>query len=43
VRRIQVLLGHVSLSSTQVYLGVEISDLARMIEKSHPGSGPAIG
>jgi integrase/recombinase XerD len=36
VRHIQVLLGHASLSSTQVYLGVEIADLARMIEKSHP-------
>lgn len=36
VRHIQVLLGHASLASTQVYLGVEVSDLARMLEKSHP-------
>jgi site-specific recombinase XerC len=31
-----VLLGHASLSSTQIYLGLETSDLARMLEKSHP-------
>ncbi len=36
VRHIQLLLGHASLSSTQVYLDVETSDLERMIEKSHP-------
>ena len=36
IRAIQVLLGHASLCSTQVYLGVEVSDLARMIDRSHP-------
>ena len=36
LREIQVLLGHASLSSTEVYLGVEVSDLTRMIERSHP-------
>jgi integrase/recombinase XerD len=33
---IKALLGHASLSSTQVYLEVDVSDLARMIERSHP-------
>jgi len=36
VRHIQILLGHASLSSTQVYLGVEASDLHRMIDEHHP-------
>jgi integrase/recombinase XerD len=36
VRHIQVLMGHASLSSTQVYLGVEASDLHRMIDDHHP-------
>jgi integrase/recombinase XerD len=36
VRHIQVLLGHASLSSTQIYLGVETADLKRMLDKSHP-------
>lgn len=36
VRHIQVLMGHASLSSTQIYLGVDASDLSRMIERSHP-------
>lgn len=36
VRQIQLLLGHASLSSTQIYLSVEVSDLHRMLEKSHP-------
>jgi len=36
VRHIQLLMGHASLSSTEVYLGVETSDLQRMIETSHP-------
>ncbi len=36
VRHIQRLLGHASLASTQIYLGVDVTDLARMIEKSHP-------
>ncbi len=36
VRHIQVLMGHASLSSTEIYLGVDTADLARMLEKSHP-------
>ena len=36
IRAIQVLLGHASLSSTEIYLAVEVSDLTRMIERSHP-------
>jgi site-specific recombinase XerD len=45
VRHIQALLGHASLASTQIYLGLETADLARMLEKSHPrergADGPA--
>jgi site-specific recombinase XerD len=33
---VQQLLGHASIASTEVYLGVEVSDLRRMLEKSHP-------
>ncbi len=33
---VKVLLGHGSLASTEVYLGVEVSDLTRMIERCHP-------
>jgi site-specific recombinase XerD len=33
---IKSLLGHARLSSTEVYLGLEVSDLARMLAKSHP-------
>lgn len=36
VRQVQVLLGHASLSSTQVYLGTDVADLKRMIEACHP-------
>jgi integrase/recombinase XerD len=36
IRHIQVLLGHASLSSTQVYLGVEAGDLVRLIDRHHP-------
>jgi len=36
VGAIQALLGHSSLASTEIYLGVEVSDLKRMIEWSHP-------
>jgi integrase/recombinase XerD len=36
VRQIQLLLGHASLSSTQIYLGVQVADLNRMLERSHP-------
>ncbi len=33
---IKTLLGHARLNSTQVYLDLDVSDLARMIEKCHP-------
>ena len=33
---VQRLLGHASIESTQIYVGVEVSDLRRMLEKSHP-------
>ncbi|MGH9391189.1 MAG: tyrosine-type recombinase/integrase [Vicinamibacteria bacterium] len=33
---VQALLGHASLSSTQIYLALDTSDLARMLERSHP-------
>jgi integrase/recombinase XerD len=36
LRALQLLLGHASLASTQIYLDVEVEDLARMLEKSHP-------
>ena len=36
IRHIQLLMGHASLSSTQVYLDIDVSDLDRMLEKSHP-------
>ena len=36
VRHIQALLGHASLCSTQVYLALDVGDLARMLETSHP-------
>ncbi len=36
IRHIQVLMGHASLLSTEVYLDVETSDLRKMIERSHP-------
>lgn len=36
VRHIQALLGHASLTSTQVYLGLDVGDIAKMIETSHP-------
>jgi integrase/recombinase XerD len=36
IQHIQLLMGHSSLSSTQVYLGIETKDLERMIERSHP-------
>jgi integrase/recombinase XerD len=40
IRHIQLLMGHASLSSTQVYLGIETKDLDRMIEASHPREQP---
>jgi integrase/recombinase XerD len=36
IRVIQAMLGHESLSSTQIYTRVDISDMARAIEKFHP-------
>lgn len=33
---LKVLLGHSRLNATQVYLDLDVSDLARMLEKSHP-------
>jgi site-specific recombinase XerD len=36
VRHIQVLLGHASLCSTQIYLETDVADLRRMLEGCHP-------
>jgi len=36
IRVIQELLGHESLTSTQIYTKVEITDLRRVIDKKHP-------
>ena len=36
IRQIQVLLGHGSLSTTERYTHVEVSDLKRVIERAHP-------
>lgn len=38
VRQIQVLLGHASLKSTEIYTRVETGDLRRMIDRFHPRS-----
>jgi site-specific recombinase XerD len=38
IRQIQVLLGHSSLETTQIYTKVETSDLLAMIDKHHPRS-----
>lgn len=35
-RVVAALLGHASLNSTHVYLGLEVPDLARMVERSQP-------
>jgi hypothetical protein len=36
VASLKALLGHARLHSTQIYLDLDISDLARMLQKSHP-------
>ena len=36
VRHIQVLLGHESLESTQIYTHVAATDLKKVLEKYHP-------
>jgi integrase/recombinase XerD len=36
IRHIQALLGHASLSTTERYTHVEISDLRRVVERAHP-------
>ncbi|OGC04436.1 hypothetical protein A2276_08700 [candidate division WOR-1 bacterium RIFOXYA12_FULL_43_27] len=36
IRHVQALLGHASLSSTQIYTRVAISDLKRVLKKHHP-------
>jgi len=36
VRHVQKLLGHSSLESTAIYTKVEVSDLRRVLERSHP-------
>jgi integrase/recombinase XerD len=38
IRQIQVLLGHASLKSTEVYTRVEPTDLLRMLDRHHPRS-----
>ena len=38
IRVIQEILGHSSLSSTQIYTRVDIKDMSRAIEKAHPRS-----
>jgi site-specific recombinase XerD len=36
VRHVQKLLGHQSLTSTQLYTDVAAADISRMLEKAHP-------
>jgi integrase/recombinase XerD len=36
IREIQALLGHASLSTTERYTHVEVSDLTRVVERAHP-------
>ncbi len=43
VRHIQVLLGHGSLQSTEVYTRVETGDLKRMLDRFHPRSRKKAG
>jgi integrase/recombinase XerD len=37
---IKNLLGHASMKSTEVYLGLDVKDVAAMLEKSHPRERP---
>jgi site-specific recombinase XerD len=39
VRKVQLLLGHASLQSTQAYLDLDVADLHRMLEKSRISAG----
>ena len=36
IRQIQALLGHASLSTTERYTHVALSDLRRVVERAHP-------
>ena len=36
VRHLQSLLGHADLNTTQLYTRVEVSELARILERYHP-------
>ncbi len=39
-RFIQVMLGHASISTTQIYTRVAIRKLKEVHERTHPGAGP---
>jgi integrase/recombinase XerD len=39
IRHIQAFLGHASLTTTERYTRVEVSDLRRVVEKAHPRGG----
>jgi site-specific recombinase XerD len=43
IRQIQVLLGHASLSTTELYTHVETSDLRSMLDRHHPRSEAPYG
>ena len=36
VRHIQVMLGHESLNSTQIYTHIDVTDLREVLKKYHP-------